>query len=201
MTDGLTAVDPRRPRAEGGAWLNLGCGTHTAPAPWWNVDVVRDGETQPDEVVPRGTLPYLVDSCARVMLSHLMEHVPWGQPLLDVLTDCRRLLAPGGTLLAIGPDAKRTATLWKQGQLHDELMWSVLEHANGPQDLVGDWPEARHWWNCTEARMVLALETAGFANVAPWSVPEYASVYYGDGWPIVGPAAWQCGAIATAPDA
>ena len=121
MTDGLTAVDPRRPRAEGGAWLNLGCGTHTAPAPWWNVDVVRDGDTQPDEVVPRGTLPYLVDSCARVMLSHLMEHVPWGQHLLDVLTDCRRLLAPGGTLLAIGPDAKRTATLWKQGQLHDEL--------------------------------------------------------------------------------
>jgi hypothetical protein len=190
------------------AWLNIGCGTHNAAPPWWNTDVVENDVTHPDEVVPRGyPLPYPADSCERVMLSHCMEHVPWqaingGQsPLLELLAECRRLLVPGGRLLAIGPDYRRTLRMWREGRATDDLLFSVLEHANGPVDLIGDWPEARHHWNCDEARMVTALQVAGFANVEPLSVPMEASRLFGDGWPIVGPAEWQCMAAAEAPPA
>lgn len=185
------------------AWLNVGCGTHHAPPPWWSIDVVYDeaSGTLPDEVVARGPLPFEADTCSRVLFSHLMEHVAWGQPLLDVMAEARRVLAPGGTLLAVGPDARRTAEMWKRNQVPDELMWSVFEHANGPHDLVGDWPEARHWWNCTEERMVMALQVAGFADVRPLSLGEMGELAGAHDWPLIGLADWQCGAICTGPPA
>src|SRR5688500_5675825 len=93
------------------AWLNVGCGTHHAPPPWWSIDVVRDeaAGTLPDEVVERGPLPYADRTCGRVLFALLMEHVGWGATLRAVRVEGRRGLAPGGTLLALGPDARRTA--------------------------------------------------------------------------------------------
>jgi predicted SAM-dependent methyltransferase len=184
-------MERRRPTADGPlAWVNIGCGTHNAPPPWWNVDVVTNDNTHPDEVVPRGRLPYPDRSCERVMLSHCMEHIPWGQPLLDALADYRRLLQRGGQLVAIGPDFERTAHQWKAGQATDELMFAVAEHARIPADLIGDWPEARHHWNCTEARMLMALEVAGYANVTAHPI-GHAGTLMAEGWPIVAPADWQ----------
>ncbi len=197
-------VDYRRPGwpdvPPAGAWLNVGCGTHNAPPPWWNIDVVANDDTHPDEVVPRGPLPYPDDSCERIMLSHLMEHVPWGQPLLDTLAEHRRLLVPGGSLVAIGPDVERTLQLWKAGQVGYDLVEAVMEHARIRADLVGDWPEARHHWNCTEARMVMALLEAGFTEVQAQPVPgPELTELMAQGWPVVAPDRWQALVAAVAP--
>lgn len=177
-------------------WLNVGCGTHRAPAPWWNVDVVQSDKfnIHPDEVIPRGPLPYADGSVTRVMLSHVLEHIDWGQPLLDFLGDVRRVLKPGGDVFAIGPDVFRTLERWKAGQEPWEIVDSNLEHARCREDIDGDWPEARHHWNCTEARMLLVIEAAGFTGVRPVAVPgpELAP------WPVVGPAPWQCAVAAQA---
>ncbi len=204
MTEALTdPIARRRPTEHGSAWLNVGCGTHYAAAPWWNIDVVEEdgyGGIHPDEVVPRGTLPYPDRSCSRVMLSHLMEHVDWGDPLLAVLADCRRLLAPGGLLFAIGPDIERTLQLWKADRVGYDLVEAVLEHARVRVDLDGPWPEARHHWNCTEGRMVMAIDAAGFEQVRPVQVPgSELDHLVGQGWPVVAPADWQAAVLAVAP--
>lgn len=175
-------------------WLNVGCGTHNAPAPWWNVDVMANEVTHPDDVVPRGPLPYDDDTIGRVYLGHLVEHVPWGTPLLEVLVDVRRVMKPGAELLVVSPDVDRTLERWKADLEPWHMVESNMEHARGRADIDGEWPEARHWWNCTEARVVMILQAAGFLDVRAVAVPGPEL----DGWPVVGPALWQCAALAVA---
>jgi predicted SAM-dependent methyltransferase len=174
-------------------WLNVGCGTHRAPSPWWNVDVVDSDQfdIHPDEVIPRGPLPYPDGTVKRVMLSHLLEHVPW-HDVPTFLRDVHRVMEPGAELLAIGPDIERMMHRWKADQEPWDLLWGAMEHAHNREDLDGDWPEARHHWNCTEARIVMALDAAGFAGITPIPVPSPEL----NAWPIVGPAPWQCAARA-----
>lgn len=182
-------------------WLNVGCGTHNAPAPWWNVDVVYAPEhsTTPDDVVPRGPLPYADGSATRVLLSHVLEHQPW-PAALPFLEDVRRVLAPGGEVFAIGPDYVRTLRMWKEGRCEWDLAEAVLEHARGRQDIDGPWTEARHHWNCSEDRMLLLLREAGFDDVKPVPVPGATlDGLLADRWAVWGPAEWQCAAWAVAP--
>ena len=194
---GRPSEDYRRPTVGGdSAWLNVGCGTHLAPSPWWNIDVVSNDNTHPDEVVARGPLPYPNGSCGRILLSHLMEHVPWGPPLLAALRDYRRVLSSTGQLLAIGPDVERTLDLFEANAVGRDLVEAVMEHARIRADLDGDWPEARHHWNCTEARMVMALDAAGFDTVAmPVPGPRLDSLRE-EGWGVVSPANWQAAVLA-----
>src|SRR5690606_17814756 len=89
-------VLPDRRRRDGrpmtGLWLNVGCGTHRAPAPWVNIDVVDQGDTRPDVVVPAGTpLPYEAGTVERVYLGHVLEHVPWPN-VAGFLAEIRRVL-------------------------------------------------------------------------------------------------------------
>lgn len=170
--------------------LNVGCGPHRAASPWWNVDVVRDGATQPDQIVPRGQpLPFPDGSCEKVYLGHLLEHVPWPQ-VPAFLADVRRLLTPAGEVLAVGPDVYRTIRGWHEGRETWELVESVLEHS-APQDDLGQWAEARHWWNCEEARLTAAL-AAAFGEARPVALDDPLL----DSWPLVGRAPWQCAAWA-----
>jgi len=178
-------------------WLNVGCGTHNAPAPWWNVDVVDKpsddplvgdyGAIHPDQIVPRGPLPFEDGTCDRIFLSHLLEHVEWGEPVLDLLWDVQRLLTEDGEVCIVGPDYKRTLDLCKSGALPWDLLTGVLEDARCEADLVGDWPEARHHWNCYESRVVMLLQVARFTDIRPIAIPGPDL----DSWPVVAPANWQ----------
>lgn len=164
-----------------GLWLNVGCGTHRAPAPWVNIDVVDQGDTRPDVVVPAGTpLPYEAGTVERVYLGHVLEHVPWPN-VAGFLAEIRRVL--DGEVLVTGPDVYRTIQRWRAGAEPWWLVESVLEHAVDPE--TTDWPEAHHHWNCHEVRVVEALERAGFAEVTPVSIFDQRD------WPVVNPSAWQ----------
>lgn len=177
-------------------WLNVGCGTHLAPKPWHNIDTVRImgpdvlplDAINPDEIVdPDKPLPYDDSSCDRVLLSHVLEHVPW-EAVPDFLRDVRRVAS--GEVLIVGPDAYRTIEAYKAGKEPWTIVKSVLEHKNYPDDMK-DWPGAPHHWNCHEDRVLEALRRTG------WSAEPADQSILGD-WPVVAwNARWQFAVLAT----
>lgn len=179
-------------------WLNIGCGTHNAPAPWVNVDCVEKPDVHPDVIAPVGEpLPFPDGSAEKVFAGHVLEHVPWPETLAFV-HDLKRILAAGGELLVVGPDVLRTIERYK---LNLEPVWmvhTVLEyHDRNPGFETSDWPQARHWWNCWEARVVDLLEQCGFASVEALPPPEGVEWETPmPPWPIVGAAPWQCFVLA-----
>lgn len=175
-------------------WLNVGCGTHRAPAPWWNVDVVRRLDCperdiiDPDQLVEPGKpLPFDETSCERVLLSHVLEHVPW-EDVPAFLIDVRRVLRD--ELLIVGPDVYKTIQSWHAGREPWSMVATVLEHKDYPDDMA-HWPGAPHHWNCHEARVMEALNRCGF-NAQP--VLDDREL---EGWPLVGfDRDWQFAVVA-----
>lgn len=164
-------------------WLNVGCGTHRAPAPWHNIDTVRHvgagipalDVVNPDQIVdPDLPLPFPDASCDRIMCSHVLEHVPW-EHLPDFLLDVRRV--SDGEVLFLGPDIYRAINAYKQGTEPWSIVATVLEHKDWPDDMAA-WPGAPHHWNCHEARVMAALARTGWnaqpilddADLADWPV-------------------------------
>jgi hypothetical protein len=148
-------------------WLNIGCGTHLAPKPWHNIDTVRRVgpdvpaavTVNPDQVVnPAEPLPFDEASCERVMLSHVLEHVPW-EAVPGFLLDVRRVAS--AEVLILGPDVYRTIEAYKRGEEPWSILQSVLEHKDYPDDMA-EWPGAPHHWNCHEARVIEALNRTGW---------------------------------------
>lgn len=165
-------------------WLNVGCGTHRAPDPWWNIDTIRlvgghipaAERIDPDEIVDPGKpLPYDDGSCERVFLSHVLEHIPWeGVP--DFLRDVRRVAS--GKIMLVGPDTYRTIEAYRAGTEPWHIVEAVLEHKAYPDDMA-EWPGALHHWNCHEARVLEVLARTGW-DATPIDDAEL------DGWPVVG---------------
>jgi predicted SAM-dependent methyltransferase len=177
-------------------WLNIGCGTHRAPAPWWNIDTVRrKGEgvppvdvIDPDQIIdPDQPLPFEDGSCDRVLMSHVLEHVPW-EAVPDILTDVRRIAQ--AELLVVGPDVYRCIESYRRGKEPWSLMQTVLEHKDYPDDMR-EWPGAPHHWNCHEARVIEALNRTG------WHAQPVLATSALQEWPLVGwNPNWQFAVVA-----
>lgn len=167
--------------------LNVGCGTHYADG-WVNTDAVESTDTHPDVRATGHDFPFTTGTFEQVYLGHVLEHVPW--PDVEAfLTEVRRVLQPGGRVLATGPDVFRMLHEWDAGRESWELCIDTLEHQDRQSDY---WPEAVHKWNCHETRLAAVLTAAGFIDVAPAGEPF-------DTWPVVDWSAWQCAVQATAP--
>jgi predicted SAM-dependent methyltransferase len=83
--------------------LHLGAGAHH-PAGWVNVDVI--GMAPDVRWDLRKRLPFPDGSVQAVHLEHVLEHFPLGA-VLDLLEECRRVLAPGGIVRVGVPDFGR----------------------------------------------------------------------------------------------
>lgn len=187
-----------------GTWLNVGCGPHRAPAPWLNLDVhVGDG-IHPDVQVADPMFPladYGDGSVDRVYMGHVLEHVEW-RMLPAFLADIARAMRPGGELAVVGPDVFRVIQHWRDGREDWQLVESALEtpwpyaspYADGETwDVSAGWSEARHHWNCYEARVVWALQQQPeLAEVRACPVTPEALA----GWPLVAFTQWQCAVTA-----
>ncbi len=131
--------------------LNLGCGAHFHPD-WTNADIVpADPRVLQHDL--RKPLPFAEASFTAVYHSHVLEHLPprEGEALIS---ECRRVLKPGGVLRVVVPDLEEIARLYLE-------------------NLGGAWsrdPEAtaRHEWMILELIDQLAREKCGGEMLRYW---------------------------------
>jgi len=88
-----------------GLSLNLGAGFHHRDG-WTPVDLMIDppGGIRWDV---RWGLPFEMGSVARIHCEHFVEHLRFPDEVVPALAECFRVLAPGGELRIIVPDAAR----------------------------------------------------------------------------------------------
>lgn len=77
--------------------LHFGCGPNKLPAPWENFD---------REVDIAKPLPFDAGAAKYIFAEHVIEHVPFIDGM-QFLSECRRVLAPGGVLRFAFPDVTR----------------------------------------------------------------------------------------------
>lgn len=79
-------------------------GGHLVQAGWTNLDPTHGvGDwKRPAQVVP---WPAADGSVSAIRASHVMEHIPAGQPRIDVMNEAHRVLRPGGVFEIRVPNA------------------------------------------------------------------------------------------------
>ena len=97
--------------------LNLGCGDHFHED-WVNVDLVARHKQVIQADLNRG-IPFEDGKFAFVYHSHVLEHLTPEQAR-KFLTECHRVLQPGGTLRIVVPDLENICRLYLQ---HLDLAW------------------------------------------------------------------------------
>jgi predicted SAM-dependent methyltransferase len=95
----------RRYRNEAELLINLGAGKYGKPG-WVNVDWVRHSGINCIYDCRRG-LPFGDESARAIFCEHFLEHLDYTEHVPRFLSECRRVLRPGGVLRVIVPDAER----------------------------------------------------------------------------------------------
>lgn len=84
--------------------VNLGCGSRFEPS-WINIDMIATGKGVIAHDLAKG-IPLPDATCEVVYHSHLLEHIP-RESVAAFLSECYRVLEPGGTLRVAVPDLER----------------------------------------------------------------------------------------------
>ena len=152
--------------------LNIGCGEFYAPG-WTNTDLHDDepGGPRPDVTGSILSLPFADGVAERVYCGHVLEHVAL-EHLPRALGEVRRVLAPDGQLMVVGPDVTRTA-------LYEPALMDGVVHGGRR------WPGDEHKYPATGEMTLAFVRAAGFAArlIPVETVP--------DEWPIVARVLWQ----------
>src|SRR5918992_2339635 len=109
----------RRAAAAGSVLLNLGCGRTPLPG-WTNVDLAGRNDAALALDVRR-PLPFASGSVDAVFTEHLLEHLSYDDATF-LLSECARVLGPGGVIRVVVPDFGRYARAYATGD-GDFLDW------------------------------------------------------------------------------
>jgi predicted SAM-dependent methyltransferase len=93
--------------------LELGSWRRAGMEEWTFSDLGGAGDLALDLTEP---LPFPDASVQRIYTSHVLEHFAYPRPMLELLRECHRVLAPGGTLSVAVPDAR----IYVRGYLEPE---------------------------------------------------------------------------------
>jgi predicted SAM-dependent methyltransferase len=143
--------------------LNLGCGPQTLTG-WINVDIARGPEI---DVVwdLRKSLPFKNESCAVIFCEHMIEHLSRSDAE-TFLSECYRVLQPGGVIRLSTPDAERFLRSYAgDGEFlrhtaFPEKIETSLDRINQMMRENG-----QHLWVYDRDSLALALKRAGFSSV------------------------------------
>ncbi len=91
--------------------LNLGCGYERLDG-WLNLDAAPDSAA--DRLMPAHDLDFPAGSVSEARAAHLIEHLGFFKAKY-FLSECRRVLAPGGALLLETPHIERTFEIFLAG--------------------------------------------------------------------------------------
>ncbi len=158
----------RRYRGRRGLLLNLGSGQRGREG-WVNVDLSpKDADCRVDL---RERLPFDDASARTVYTEHFLEHLDYPHDAERFLAECRRVLAPGGTIHVGVPDTEWPLRAYAGADdsyfefvgsgLHPAFCRTRLDHVNWHFRQGG---EHRHAFD-TESLLAL-LGRAGFVDVA-----------------------------------
>lgn len=140
--------------------LNIGSGQRKFKRPFLNIDCQE--KWQPDMLADASSLPMFENASADlVVLHHVLEHFGLGEADA-LLAECRRVLAPGGSLLIFLPDVAALAKRWLRREIDDYTFFVNLMGA-----YMGDEAD-RHKWHYTAESLGAALR-----NVGSWSILSF----------------------------
>lgn len=100
-----TLSTPRRFRGRSDLLVNLGAGDTGRPG-WINVDIFRAPGVN-CRYDCRRRLPFADGSVRGIFCEHFLEHLDYSEEVPRFLSECRRVLQPGGVLRVVVPDAGR----------------------------------------------------------------------------------------------
>jgi predicted SAM-dependent methyltransferase len=159
-----------------GPRLHLGCGDRFIPG-FVHVDIRPLPHV--DVVSPLDKLTMFADNSASlVYASHVLEHFPRDQSHA-VLSEWRRVLAPGGILRLSVPDFERLIEVYeKYGRDLDVVLGPLVGRQNHPYNF--------HYMVFDRRKLAAMLEAVGFRSVRTWDwrrtehadVDDFSQAYY-----------------------
>lgn len=160
--------DAPRPR-----YLNLGSGERGFAAPnWINVDGYPAPHTHHLMDIAR---PFPFDDATfdGILFQHVLEHFPRIMGV-EILSECRRILAPGGMLRIAVPDAERVIRNYVENPR--ELMAHRHAETGLPMESVNLYAYQRYEHQCLYDFALLrrSLEEAGFTEITRRNLHEGA---------------------------
>jgi predicted SAM-dependent methyltransferase len=145
--------------------VHLGCGPHPFEG-WANLDLGGGPDVVPYDLT--GRLPFRDASVDRVFTEHFIEHVPRRRGD-RVLSECARILKPGGVLRVSTPDLRRLVEAYLAGDTDEwaDQGWRPSSPSRMLNEGLRLWG---HKFVYDEAELTMALRSAGFSAVVrvPW---------------------------------
>lgn len=155
-------------RTGGPRGLNLGCGGNTIPG-WVNIDADLPHHVDILWNLCDG-LPFIPDSSFDFIYSeHFLEHID-RKSALNLMSECRRVLKPGGVVRIAMPDLDEVLRAYRDGDKHPSVNESFAEEFGGVFHTRGELLNIamRAWghtylYNVEDA--ILLLQAAGLSDV------------------------------------
>lgn len=158
--------------------LNVGSGQRPFALPWVNIDC--QSKYNPDIVADASGMPMFEDGSADiVVLHHVLEHFGCGESA-GLITECKRILAPGGSLIVCVPDFRSLVRGWITGQIDDQIFFTNVYGA-----YLGDEAD-RHKWGFTRESLIAFLSKMGWTDVKLFDFRKIEGADIANAWWILG---------------
>ncbi len=139
--------------------LHLACGPVHLDG-WTNIDL--DSPMADRRLDLRRPLPYRSQTVSTIFCEHFIEHIKRDEAR-EFLRECRRVLAPDGTVRLSTPDLKWLVAKYQSGEVDHwkDVGWICTSPCQLLNEAMRLWG---HKWVYDEADLHAVLAEAGFAN-------------------------------------